>query len=179
MNKLTFRFLIFALIGFSTILIYKKIDSYSLKKNHIAAVNNVAISTKDYQQKLDQSKKFFSYSNQKGNTLASLEKDTLEAMINNQLIQAYAQKNNITAADEEIQKRYLSVIDGFNAHNNIPSGEEAFLQKINQMYGTTKTDYLIQIKNEILGEKIQTKVKIPLAEWLIEQKSKAEINRYL
>jgi len=150
-----------------------------MKRTTAAVVNNKTIPVKAYQKKLAETKTFFSYNKQETENMTSLNKDTLEKMINEQIVQEYAEKNNITVSVDEIERRYLNVVDGYNQHNQVTSGDEQFLKKINELYGTNKSDYLIQLKNEILGEKVQIKVKMPLVKWLEEQKSRSDIKRFL
>jgi len=146
---------------------------------YVGSVDDTKISRADYKKNLNQVKAFYSYSKQDLSNLISLDKDTLEKMINKILVQNYAENNGITVTDAEIQARYLRVISGFNRNNNIvDEGDEAFLSKIKEMYGEDKNTYLEEIRIDLLKKKVQKEVKMPLVQWLEEQKKSASINRF-
>lgn len=142
------------------------------KKTEPARVNNINIDQAGLQKKLDQAKNFYEYKNQNISNMSSLEKDVMENLTDENLINQYAEKNKITVSETEVLRRYDLIIEGYNNNNNITSGDTAFLAKINEMYGTDKTIYLEQVKNDILKEKVQMEVKMPIKDWLLAQRSK-------
>ena len=140
------------------------------KSEYVGVVGDTKISKADYQKNLDQTKAFYAYSKQDLSKLTSLDKDTLQITINNSIVQNYAEKYKITVTEAEIQNRYMQVVAGFNRNNKITvADDEAFLSKINQMYGIDKNTYLDQLRIDILKEKVQAAVKMPLAKWLAIQ----------
>lgn len=146
---------------------------------YVGSVDDTKISRADYKKNLNQAKAFYVYSKQDLSNLTSLDKDTLEKMINKILVQNYAKNNGIIVTGAEIQARYLRVISGFNRNNNIADeGDRTFLSKIKEMYGIDKNAYLEEIKLDLLKKKVQKKVKMPLVQWLEEQKKSASINRF-
>ena len=97
-------------------------------------------------------------------------------MINDTLVKNYAQEHTISVTDTEIQNRYVQVVAGYNRNNNVTKREdEAFLSKIKEMYGTDKETYLTQIQMDILKEKVQAYVKMPLMQWIESQKKSTPI----
>lgn len=142
------------------------------KKANGVSVNNIKIDQVDLQKKLDQAKTFFEYKNQDVSKMSSLEKDVMENLTDENLINQYAKKNGIKVTDSEVLRRYDLIVKGYNKNNNIASGDTAFLLKIKEMYGIDKNIYLDQVRGEILKEKVQMKVKIPIKDWLLAQRSK-------
>lgn len=148
-------------------------------KTYKSSVNGVAIKRQDFQKELDAAKRFFEYSNEDVSKMSSLEKDVTQKMIDQSLVNQYAKNHNITVSDTEILNRYNLIVKTYNKRNNISeSGDERFLAKIKELYGTDKNTYLEQVKNDILKEKVQVAVKIPLANWLTKQKNVSDIQIY-
>lgn len=150
-------------------------------KTSIASVNGITIKRLDFEKKLEEQNNFFEYSKQKisEKTAETAEKDVLEKMIDEKLIENYAKDHKITASQGEISFRYQRVVENFNKGNNYKADDDSlFLAKIKEMYGEKKEDYLEIIRMDILKEKVQGAVKIPLANWLTKQKNVSDIQRY-
>ena len=148
-------------------------------QTYISKVNNEYITRADFQEKLHETTKFFEATKQDISKIPSFNSDVLNNMIDEKLISEYAQSNNIKASDSEVLNRYDLVVRGYNGHNNITGGEDTqFLFKIKEMYGTDKNTYLEEVKNDILKEKVQIAVKMPLKDWLEFQKKTADIKIY-
>jgi FKBP-type peptidyl-prolyl cis-trans isomerase (trigger factor) len=176
-KKITLKRIIISLIIGAILVLLIANGVYRFK--YVGSVDGTRITRTDYKNNLNQVKAFYAYSKQDLSGLTSLDKDTLEKMINKILVQNYAENNGITVTDAEIQARYLRVISGFNRNNNIADeGDKAFLSKIKEMYGVDKNTYLEEIKIDLLKKKVQKKVKMPLVQWLEEQKKSASINRF-
>jgi hypothetical protein len=154
------------------------IQSGFKKETAAARVNNESIVQVDLEKKLDQTKNFFKYNKQDVSKMSSLEKDVLQNLIDTALIKQYAQEHNLKVSDSEVLNRYDLVVKGYNRHNDIAKGDTAFLSKIKEMYGTDKNTYLEHLKNDILKEKVQTAVKMPLKDWLEAQNKTADIKKY-
>ena len=93
------------------------------------------------------------------------------------MISQYATKHRILVSDSEVDARYLQIVASYNKRNSITGGGDGeFLSKIQEMYKETKSDYLLTVKEDILREKVQASVKMPLAKWLNAQKQSAKIN---
>lgn len=159
------------------ILLLKFIET-SNKNDYAAKVNGIDISKTTYNKEVEKTEKFFKWAKQDIQP-TSLQKDTVEKLINESLISQYAESKNITVSDEEITVRYNKVVSGFNARNKI-TGEkdDKFLSKIKEMYAMNKDDYLKQVEMDILKEKVQADVKMPLVKWLKAEKQKANIVIY-
>lgn len=141
----------------------------------VASVNGVAIKKQDFEKKLEEKNKFFEYSKQKISE-DTAGKDILEKLIDEKLIENYAKDYKITVSEAEISSRYQIVIENFNKTNNYDTQDDLlFLAKIKEMYGIGKNDYLNSIKWDILKEKVQAEVKMPLSDWLAQQKSVSDI----
>lgn len=150
-----------------------------VNKTDAARVNNESITRVDFQEKLDGTKNFFEYKNQDVSKMPSLEKDVLQNLIDENLINQYGKNHNITVSDSEVLSRYDLVVKNYNQNNNITTGKDAqFLAKIKELYGTDKNTYLEQTKNDILKEKVQVAIKMPLANWLTKQKNVSDIQIY-
>lgn len=149
------------------------------KAKYVAGVNQKGISREDYQKNLEATKNFFSRMNQAVSSPSALENDTLDKMIDESLITQYAEEHQLAVSDAEIANRYASVVAGFNRQNKLTDpSDRAFLDKIKEMYGSNKTDYLKLLKTDILKEKVQASVKMPLSDWLKNQRQTAQINKF-
>lgn len=145
----------------------------------IASVNNTGISKSVYQKRLAQTESFYQWNKQDTSKISSLNGDVLDALIDEQIVRDYAEKKKITVKTSEVESRYKQVVAGYNQNNGITGvGDSAFLLKIKEMYGTQKEDYVQQLAYDILRDKVQTAVKMPLAQWLESQKKTADIKRY-
>ena len=146
------------------------------KHKYIVQVNGVGIQKTAYDKELVQSMTFFKSQNQDVSKLPTLQKDTLDELVDESLINQYAAKNKITVLDTEVDARYLQVVAGYNRRNKIAeTGDSQFLAKIKEMYLETKSDYLQTLREDILKEKVQVSVGMPLATWLKIQKQSAQI----
>jgi len=145
----------------------------------IASVNNNTISKSVYQKRLAETESFYKWGDQNVKNISSLKGDVLDKLIDEEIIKDYAEKNKITVTANEIENRYKQVVAGYNKNNSITGGgDSAFLTKIKDMYGTQKEDYLQQLAYDILRDKVQTAVKMPITKWLESQKKSADIKRY-
>lgn len=148
-------------------------------KTDAARVNNESITRADFQRKLDGTKNFFEYKKQDVSKLPSLPNNVLQNLIDENLINQYGKNHNIMVSDSEVLSRYNLVVKNYNQNNNITTGGDAqFLAKIKELYGTDKNTYLESIKNDILKEKVQVAVKMPLAQWLEKQKKTSTIQKF-
>ena len=153
----------------------------SMKKNvdkpkDITSVNNKGISKAEYEKKVEEAISFFKWQKQDISQISTLQKDALDRLVDESLISQYAEKNKISVSEGEVNSRYEQAVAGYNRRSKIAGGgDSAFLSKIKEMYGNVKSDYLLTLKMDILKEKVQAAVKMPLAQWLKTQKESAEI----
>lgn len=166
-------FLIVLVIG-SLLLFGKRSDTKQQfdPREYVAVVHGEGIKRSEFEQELRQRTQFFTYAKQDVRSLPSLEKDVLENMIDMKLVKQYAVQQNIRVTEEEITNQYQAKV----AANN---GEVVYLAKISEMYGMEKEQALESIGEDLLREKVQRKVKKPLAEWIEKEKATSEIKRIL
>lgn len=156
-----------------------KQSSPLLNTEKVASVNNTGISKSTYQKKVAETESFYKFGKQNMDNVSSLKGDVLDALIDEQIVRNYAEKKNIAVKTSEVESRYKQVVAGYNKNNSITSGgDSAFLAKIHEMYGTEKEDYVQQLAYDILRDKVQTAVKMPLAKWLDIQRKTADIKKY-
>lgn len=77
-------------------------------------------------------------------------KEVLDEMINKKVVNMIAEKNNITASNEEITRQYDELRKGY-------SSEDEFIEYLHDQMGWTKNQLLENIKFYILWEEIATK----------------------
>lgn len=166
--------LIFFLIGL-WIIVYSQLTKNSNNSSVLVMVNGQAITNTDLQQELLISNNFFKFNSQKINE-AVLKKNILDKMIDDYLINQYAVKQGIKVTDAEIIQRYNTNVAVYNKNNNLKTqGDSAFLAKIQQMYGLDKNEYFANLKSDILREKIQKSMSIPVVQWLSNQRKTVDI----
>jgi len=142
-------------------------------KNYVAVVNDEGILRKDFEKKLAQTKHFFiSWAKQNSANLSSLPNDVLEQMIDMKLISQFCKARQISASSQEIETRYRSSIPK-------DQSEKEFLDKLNEMYGSNKDDYLAILSEDILKEKLQTYTKKGVVDWLKEQRKISIIKKFI
>lgn len=132
------------------------------KRMYITKVGNEGILRSDYEKELARTKHFFVWARQDISKLPSLDHDVLERMIEMKLVSQYARKNKITVSQKEIE-------DGYRAGLGKKS-EAEYLATIREMYGMEKGDYLQKLSEDLLKEKVQMELKMPLSSWLTEMK---------
>lgn len=156
--------------------VYPKFDP----AKYIAGVDYQGITREDFNKRVDTTKNFFEWSNQNLKELPSLSKDVLDKMINESLVAQYAKDHKIKVDDVEVEGRYEGVIKTYNRQKKIKGESDTeFLAAIKSMYGTEKSDYMAQLREEILEQKVQLAVKMPLAKWLEKAKKEGHITSYL
>lgn len=126
------------------------------------SLKSITVSNSDIQKEIERSKHFYIYNNQDLKNYSTLESDAKNSVIENIIIQDYAELNNINVTQAEINESYKQKI--------AEKSEAELLNQLKQMYGINKDDYLIVLKQDILKEKIQKSIEEPLSDWLEEQK---------
>lgn len=137
---------------------------------YMATVNNQEISLSEYKQVLDRVTQFYSWSGQDVNNIETIQKDALDRLIEQKIAHEFAIKNNIKVNEKELLQRYKDTLG--------KKDEEQYLKLINDMYGMSKQDFLQNLSNEILKEKIQTLVKKPFVVWVKETKKRTSIQLF-
>ena len=144
-----------------------------------ARVNGVAITKAVLDQNVRQAENMYKWQKQEVPNTGTLRENVLSDLINDTLVSQYASSHNIKVSESEINNRYLLTVGVFNDHNNVPgSSDNAFLARIREMYGIDKNQYLKIIRMDILNEKVQTGVGMPLAIWLTSQRKIVQISEY-
>ena len=164
-------------IGLALILVLFTLAIY-LKLNYVAIVNGHLIQRSSYQNKLTQTNNFYGFSKQDSSLTAPVKNDTVDGLVDEQLVEKYAKDHKITVTDEAVLSQYRVVVKAYNIRNNIKEDDSQFLAKIKEMYGQSKNDYLEVVRMDILKEKVQGAVKMPLAQWLEKQKKTGTIQKF-
>lgn len=133
-----------------------------------ATVNGTPITKDELQKQISFTKNFYTYSKQNLANYPTLEKDQLERLIEDKLVEDYAKNHNIKVSDEEVLALYKQKL--------VRKTEEQLLSQLKTMYGMEKADYMDVLRKDLLREKVQKSVKMPLLQWLNEEKKKADIN---
>lgn len=156
-------------LGFIVFLyfLYKNIPQNNSFEPKVAVVNGDSVLKSEFDKKVTFSKNFYTYKKQDLNNYSTLEKDILDKLIEDKLIKQYAKNNNISVTDKEILTLYTQ--------KTSKTSEDKLLQQLKDMYDMEKQDYLEVLRKDILREKVQAAVKMPLLTWLEQQKAKADI----
>lgn len=120
--------------------------------------DGINISNNEYSQALKVKETFYKFNNQ-GLDNDTIKKDTLKELVDKKKIENYARENNIKVSNDEISTLYKERIKQ-------NKDEDELLKKVNNMYGFTKSDYQDVLRQDILKDKVQEKLGVPLAEWL-------------
>lgn len=148
------------------------IYTYSNRNDaYVARVNGVGITKDTYNQQLASLQFFYNQSGQKINE-ATLKKNVLDTLIDNQLLQNYATEKQITISQEAINASYRQRASTYKS-------EQDFLAALKKMYNIDKTQYQETIRQDLLREAVQKAVNKPLDAWLREQHSTASISIYI
>lgn len=137
----------------------------SLNRNQNTEENSlksITVSSSDIKTEVARSKHFYTYNNQDLKNYSTLEADAKNSVIEKTIIEKYAGLNNLTVTQAEINERYRQ--------KTAEKPEAELLNQLKQMYGISKNDYLVVLKQDILREKVQKSIDKPLSEWLNEQK---------
>jgi len=105
---------------------------------------------------------FFKYNNQSVDQ-NQVREETLKELKNQQRVENYAKNKNIKVTDSEVDKLYEDRI-------KLSGSEEELLKKVRDLYGFEKADYKKVLRQDILQEKVQQALGIPLTDWLSTQK---------
>lgn len=138
-----------------------------IESEAVVSVNGETVSQSDVDQELTRLKQFYASQNQKIQQSETLEADTIEKLIEKKLLTQYANDQNITVSDDEIEKRYRDVLK--------LKSEKELLDELENMYGIGKEEYFEVLYLDILREKVQEKADKPYAEWVKEKKQKSII----
>src|SRR3990167_4211367 len=129
-------------IGLALILVLFTLAIY-LKLNYVAIVNGHLIQRSSYQNKLTQTNSFYSFSKQDSFLTAPVKKDTVDRLVDEQLVEKYAKDHKITVSESEVSAQYQVIVKAYNIRNNIKEEDDGqFLAKIKEMYDQSKNDYL-------------------------------------
>lgn len=121
--------------------------------------DGINITGKEYNDLLQARQIFYKYNN-KNISEESIKSELIKELVNHKKVVTYALNNNIKVTDPEIESLYQARIQQ-------NSNEEKLLQKVKNMYGYSKTDYKKVLERDILWEKVQSNLDIPLTDWLL------------
>jgi len=141
-----------------------------------ASVNGENITRQAFNSSLQEAQNMHNWQKQPAANINTLQRDILNNLIDGALIKQYASSHSITVSDSEVNNRYIITVGSYNNRDNLTSSSDnAFLARINQMYGIGKNEYLQTIKMDLLKQKVQASVGEPLVLWLTRQKKSADI----
>lgn len=172
------RLIAFIILGLVFLAIFFILNDKLQKKNLNKKLDTQILSIKkiDFNNKISEKEKFYASKNQKFDE-ETLEKDVLENLKKVAILSFYAEKNNILVSVQEIEKRYEAIVLAYNARNKIKEKDDSqYLKKIEELYGMDKASYLEVIREDILREKVQNSLKMPLNDWLVSEMKKIEID---
>lgn len=160
---ITLTILVSAIVGF--LAINEQVDDY------VISVNGRRISHTRYTEELQQREYFFRQANQDIDN-STLRRDVIGSLIDHELIAAYAEDNEITVKNEEIEQRYQQIVLQYN-------NEEELLTELSKLYGSGKPEYMQIIYHDLLREKVVEHLGSPINQWLEDQKNTAVITTNL
>ena len=88
-----------------------------------------------------------------------VREETLKELKNQQRVEDYAKNKNIKVNDEEVDGLYAERV-------KLSGSEDELLKKVKDLYGFDKNDYKKVLRQDILQEKVQQVLGIPLTDWL-------------
>lgn len=88
-----------------------------------------------------------------------VREETLRELKNQQRVEDYAKSKNIKVNDEEVDGLYAERV-------KLSGSEDELLKKVKDLYGFDKNDYKKVLRQDILQEKVQQVLGIPLTDWL-------------
>lgn len=135
--------------------------------SQVATVDGVGIEKTELEDELTKREQFLAVNEQEYDE-ATLESDTLNLLVDKQLIEAYADENGILISDDELQSYYASKV-------NSAENEEVLLADLLRLYGINKDEYLSNLSYDLLRTKVQEHVEQPLVEWLEAERNNSKI----
>lgn len=138
-----------------------------LSTDNVATVNGHDITRTVFDAELEKKIVFYQHSEQEVDT-ATLQKDVLDQLIDKQIVEAYAEENEIHIDDEAVNNYYNQRVSSYD-------NEQAFLADLRQLYGLDKPAYLENVRYELLREAVQQHVDQPLTDWLETERSNSKI----
>lgn len=127
-------------------------------KNCVVNENGIKITSSELSNAIKSRETFYKFNNQEISA-DTLKNDVLKQLKNEKRVQKYAKENNIKATEQEINSLY-------NERVKQNGNEDALLKKVNDLYGFTKKQYLEVLEKDVLREKVQEKLDIPISDWL-------------
>lgn len=120
--------------------------------------NGIEVKSSELNSALSVRKKFYAYSNQQYSEEV-VKSEALAELISKKKIARYAEDNNISVSNIEVDVLYQERVKIFDS-------EEKLLEQIKIMYDYDKKAYKDLLYHDILSEKVQEKLNIPLSDWL-------------
>jgi FKBP-type peptidyl-prolyl cis-trans isomerase (trigger factor) len=130
-------------------------------------VTTISIPSEAIQKEIKRTQQFYKFSNQNLKNYPSLEEDAKKTVVENTIIQSYADSHNIKVYNKEVDERYMQKTQN--------GGEEKLLLELSKMYGMDKNDYLEVLYRDILREKVQKDIGKPLSPWIKDQEKDLKI----
>ena len=118
----------------------------------------IIVRTSDLELALSKRESFYRYSNQSYDK-ATLIKDVLTNLKNEERLKKYAKDHNIYVNKDNLDELYKERVKQSGS-------EDELLHKIKEMYGINKQEYNKVLEMDLLKEKVQQALGVPLTEWL-------------
>lgn len=149
-------------LGLGGLLIIGGTSLYFINSNScrdcILNENGIKITNSELNSAVKSRETFYRFNKQEINS-ESIKNDALKQLKDEKKIEKYASENSIKATEQEIDALYKERVKQ-------NGDEDALLKKVNDLYGFTKKQYLEVLKKDVLREKVQEKIGMPLADWL-------------
>lgn len=142
---------------------------YLQRSQSVARVNGTYIDADIHSERISHRQMFLENQSQVANPEA-ISQDVLNLIIDEALISQYAQDNDISVTQTEIDTRYRQLID--------TNGETELEDRLAELYGPRGVDnYSEVIRADILRDKVQAALPgVSLREWLENERSEAQID---
>ena len=133
-----------------------------------AIVNGGVVWTKDYYQQLFYIRQFSQETKQPLPDPQTLRKQIIDQLVENEILEMQALKNNIQVSTKDINDAYQKIVS--------QSGGSSEVKKVlNELYGMNEKDFKKLIRQQVLKEKIQNEliVQVKVAHILIKDEGRA------
>jgi hypothetical protein len=135
--------------------------------DYAAQVNGETITKAALDQQVAHRQQFYSAKHQDLQNYPSLRQDVLQNLIDQKLVEQYAAQHAIVVSDQQVAKRYQQIIAN--------KKEDEFLQQIESLYHLTKSEYVANVRLDLLKEAIQQQVGQPYAQWIEQRRQSSRI----
>ena len=131
---------------------------YLICNSCVVNENGIRIKQAELDYALSVRQSFYAFSKQNV-AKEILEADALKDLRDKKRVQNYAKEKNIKVSEKEVDSLYQQRV-------STEKSEQDLLSKVKEMYGISKAQFKYVLRDDLLKEKVQESLGIPLAEWL-------------